>query len=122
MRTVSELNRLYLPAHADAASIATLVSAFHDAQAALRLPRPIVHRPAQIDAARRLLPRCRDRGHDRSFWLETLLAPDLLDVERPFVIAHEWGHLAGFADESEANFIAWLACLRGHRECSTAPG
>ena len=48
------------------------------------------------------------------FFLETLLAPDLLDVERPFVIAHEWGHLAGFADESEANFIAWLACRRGH--------
>ena len=49
------------------------------------------------------------------FFLETLLAPDLLDVERPFVIAHEWGHLAGYADESEANFIAWLACRRGSR-------
>ena len=42
------------------------------------------------------------------FLLETLLAPDLLDVERPFVIAHEWAHLAGYADESEANFVAWL--------------
>jgi hypothetical protein len=47
------------------------------------------------------------------FLLETLIAPDLLEVERPFVIAHEWGHLAGYADEAEANFIAWLACLRG---------
>ena len=40
------------------------------------------------------------------FLLETLIAPDLLEVERPFVIAHEWAHLAGYADESEANFVA----------------
>jgi hypothetical protein len=30
------------------------------------------------------------------------------------VLSHEWGHLAGYADESEANFIAWLACARGN--------
>lgn len=30
--------------------------------------------------------------------------------ERPAVYAHEWAHLAGFADESEANLIAVLAC------------
>ena len=30
--------------------------------------------------------------------------------ERPAIYAHEWAHLAGFADESEANFIAVLAC------------
>ena len=45
-------------------------------------------------------------GMTDPFFLETLLAPDLLDVERPFVIAHEWAHLAGYADESEANFVA----------------
>ena len=33
-------------------------------------------------------------------------------AERPFVIAHEWAHLAGYADESEANFVAWLTCRR----------
>jgi hypothetical protein len=47
------------------------------------------------------------------FFLETLVAPDLFEVERPFVIAHEWAHLAGYADESEANFIAWLTCTHG---------
>ena len=52
-------------------------------------------------------------GMTDPFLLETLIAPDLLDVERPFVIAHEWAHLAGYADESEANFIAWLTCRRG---------
>ena len=33
--------------------------------------------------------------------------------ERPFIVAHEWSHLAGFADEAEANFVGWLTCLRG---------
>jgi hypothetical protein len=47
------------------------------------------------------------------FALEVLVNPDLLPWERPFVAAHEWAHLAGFADESEASFVGWLACLRG---------
>jgi hypothetical protein len=47
------------------------------------------------------------------YFLETLVQREILPFERPFVIAHEWGHLAGFADESEANFVGWLTCLRG---------
>jgi hypothetical protein len=46
------------------------------------------------------------------FGLEVLANPDLLPFERPFVAAHEWGHLAGYADESEANFVGWLTCVR----------
>lgn len=46
------------------------------------------------------------------FALEVLANPDLLPWERPFVAAHEWAHLAGYADESEANFVGWLTCLR----------
>jgi hypothetical protein len=52
-------------------------------------------------------------GMTDPFFLETLANQSLLPIERPFVIAHEWGHLAGFADESEANFFAWLVCMRG---------
>jgi len=52
-------------------------------------------------------------GMTDPFFLETLVASDLLPFERPFVIAHEWSHLAGFADEGEANFVGWLTCLRG---------
>jgi hypothetical protein len=37
----------------------------------------------------------------------------VLPFERPFVVAHEWSHLAGIADEGEANFTGWLACVRG---------
>lgn len=52
-------------------------------------------------------------GMTDPFFLEIILNPDLLPFERPFVLAHEWAHLAGYADESEANFVAWLVCLRG---------
>ena len=47
------------------------------------------------------------------FALEVMANPDLLPVERPFVAAHEWAHLAGYADESEANFVGWLTCVQG---------
>ena len=46
------------------------------------------------------------------FTLEVLGNPDLLPFERPFVAAHEWSHLAGYADEAEASFVGWLACVR----------
>jgi hypothetical protein len=52
-------------------------------------------------------------GMTDPFFLEIIVNSDLLEIERPFVIAHEWAHLAGYADESEANFVAWLTCLRG---------
>jgi hypothetical protein len=45
--------------------------------------------------------------------LESLVHPDLLPFERPFVLAHEWAHLAGRADEAEASAVGWLACMKG---------
>jgi hypothetical protein len=52
-------------------------------------------------------------GMTDPFFLEIIVSPDLLPFERPQTLAHEWAHLAGYADESEANFIAWLTCIRG---------
>jgi hypothetical protein len=46
-------------------------------------------RPAAVD------------GATDPFFLETLLSSELLPFERPFVVAHEWSHLAGFADEEK---------------------
>jgi hypothetical protein len=51
-------------------------------------------------------------GMVNPFALEALANPDLLPYERPFVAAHEWAHLAGYADESEANFVGWLTTIR----------
>ena len=52
-------------------------------------------------------------GMINPFGLESILFPDLLPFERPFVMAHEWAHLAGHADEAEASAIGWLACMKG---------
>jgi hypothetical protein len=52
-------------------------------------------------------------GMINPFGLEVLANPDLLPWERPFVAAHEWSHLAGYANEAEANFVGWLTCVRG---------
>lgn len=45
--------------------------------------------------------------------LESIVHADLLPFERGFVLAHEWAHLAGQADEAEASAIGWLACMKG---------
>ena len=50
-------------------------------------------------------------GMINPFGLEVLANPDLLPFEQPFVAAHEWAHLAGYADESEANFVGWLTAI-----------
>lgn len=50
-------------------------------------------------------------GMVNPFGLEVLANPDLLPLERWFVIAHEWSHLAGYADEAEASFVGWLTCM-----------
>ena len=52
-------------------------------------------------------------GMTDPFLLETLVNDELLPFERPFVVAHEWAHLAGYANEAEASFVGWLACQSG---------
>ena len=51
-------------------------------------------------------------GMINPFGLEVIANPDLLPFEQPFVAAHEWAHLAGYADESEASFVGFLTCIR----------
>jgi uncharacterized protein DUF3810 len=51
-------------------------------------------------------------GFVNPFGHEVILDSEILPFEKPFLLAHEWAHLAGFADESEANFVALLACLQ----------
>jgi len=55
-------------------------------------------------------------GMTNPLGLETIVHPDLLPYERPYVLAHEWAHLSGHADEAEASAIGWLACMRGGNE------
>ncbi|MBV8150234.1 MAG: DUF3810 family protein [Candidatus Eremiobacteraeota bacterium] len=46
------------------------------------------------------------------YTFETYLASDVLWFEYPFDLSHEWGHLAGVARESDANFVGAVTTLR----------
>ena len=52
-------------------------------------------------------------GLTNPFGLEVLVNPEALPSEQPMIVAHEWAHLAGYAQEDEASFVGWAACLRG---------
>ena len=112
-RNAASLNALYARAHATPESIESLASAFENAVRALGATRAVIPGRPKPTLLGGYFHEISVAGMTDPFLLETLVAPDLLDVERPFVIAHEWAHLAGYADESEANFVAWLACRRG---------
>lgn len=51
-------------------------------------------------------------GFINPFGHETIVGRGYHALDRAFTLAHEWGHLAGFAEESEASFIGLLALLR----------
>ncbi len=117
LRAVTELNALYAEAHASESGNATVGSSLSDAfaRAQALLAAGWEARPARPKWTL-LDPYFRSAGVSGMtdpFFLETLVASDLLTVERPFVMAHEWSHLAGFANEGEANFLGWLTCIRG---------
>jgi hypothetical protein len=114
---VERVNALYAASRGgdshDDAPDALLAAGFARAQidlGASRLARPGRPKQTLLDAYFR---GAGVEGMTDPYFLETLVASGLLDIERPFVVAHEWAHLAGYADESEANFVGWLTCLHG---------
>lgn len=90
-----------------------LASAFDAAQAALGATRTARPGRRKWSALGWYFRWAAIDGMTDPFFLEIILNPDVLPLEQPFVIAHEWAHLAGYADESEANFVAFLTCVRG---------
>lgn len=117
LMAVAQMNTLYASAHQHDASVPEwrdpeLRRAFAEVQQALS-DAPQVE-PGRLK--RSLLgPYFRWTGVDgmvNPFGLEVIANPDLLPFERPFVAAHEWGHLAGYANEAEANFVGWLTTVR----------
>jgi hypothetical protein len=117
LRAADELNRLHETAHADGWPTATaadpvLVDALHRADRALGGRGIVVPARPKVSLADWYFRRASVAGMTDPFFLETLVESDLLPFERPFVVAHEWSHLAGLADEGEANFLGWLACVQ----------
>jgi hypothetical protein len=115
---VGHVNALYEQAHAEGYPDwgqlpAWLATAFVESQSDLAPGRQAVPGVPKISLLSLYFERAGIDGMTDPFFLEILVNQRLLPVERPFVVAHEWAHLAGYADESEANFLGWLTCLRG---------
>jgi hypothetical protein len=116
--TVQRVNALYAAAHKEGWSPANqidagLARAFETAQEDVGATSfAVVSRPrtSMLDA---YFTRAGVAGMTDPYFLETLLASDLLPFERPMIVAHEWSHLAGITDEGEASLLGWIACLHG---------
>lgn len=109
---VEAINSGYDAAHAREADFARLAEAFRDAQRALAPGRTAVAGRPKRSVLGLYFRWAAIDGMTDPFFLEVIVNPDVLPVERPFVLAHEWAHLAGYANETEASFVAWLTCLR----------
>jgi len=80
----------------------------------LGLPAPVRAGRPKASALDLYFTRAGVSGMTDPFFLETLVASNVLPFEQPAVIAHEWGHLAGLARESDASFFGWVVCLQGN--------
>jgi hypothetical protein len=118
---VQEVNGLHDGAHAldgglrlsSSARGPAIEAAFEAAQRILGSERLAVPGVPKRSLLERYFRAAAIDGMTNPFFLEIILNPDTLPFERPFVLTHEWAHLAGYANEAEANFVAWLACTQG---------
>jgi hypothetical protein len=116
--TVDDLNRLRPIAHAQswpdrAALVETLRPAFRATLPRLGVGQDVVPGVPKWSV---LQPYFRWAGIDgvtNPFVPEVVVNDDLLPMEWPFTLAHEWGHLAGLAHEAEASYAGWLTCQAG---------
>lgn len=109
----SFMNAGYAAAHRTAPDTGSLERSFADVQRALGAGRVAVPGVPKRSLLTLYFRRAAIDGMTDPLFLEIIVNPDALDIERPFVLSHEWAHLAGYANESEANFVAWLTCVRG---------
>ena len=112
-RAVEEVNAGHAAAHAATLDPAALERSLADALRVVGAPVGARSAPPKRSLAGLYFRYAAIDGMTVPVFLEIILNPDLLAVERPSVLAHEWAHLAGYADESEASFIAWIAGTRG---------
>lgn len=108
---IERLNAVAEAAHATPLRIEALEQSFADTQVLLGDGHATTGRPKRSLAGLYFRYAAID-GMTVPIFLEVILNPDLLPVEIPSVLAHEWAHLAGYADESEASFISWLTGIR----------
>jgi hypothetical protein len=112
IEAVGQVNRGRAAAISVPLDDAVLARALALTQQALGDPRPATPGRPKASFLGVYFRRAAIDGMTNPFMLEIILNPDLLPAERPMVLAHEWAHLAGYAHETEANFVAWLTCLQ----------
>lgn len=113
-----QLDALHDPAHAlgwppAGAVDADLARGFGRALRETGIERPVVPARPKRTILDRYFRSAGVDGMTDPYFLETLVAGGVLPFERAFVVSHEWSHLAGIADEGEANLTAWRSCLGG---------
>jgi hypothetical protein len=115
-RAVSEMNLLHprLPERWPDWNemVAELGPAFHRAMEVTGGRTPVLARPKR-SIADLWLRRGAVTGYISPLFLEVMVNRALLPFERPHTVAHEWAHLAGRANEAEAEYIAWLTGMYG---------
>ena len=114
---IAEANRTHAAAHAAgfpgiAEMPRPLVTALQEVERELGRPRTTVMARPKHSLLSPFFRASSVSGMLAPFFLETLLNPDLTGPERPYVLAHEWAHLSGYAPEDDASFVGLLAALR----------
>ena len=118
-KAVERVNSLYSAAHAEGWIMGTgidpaLAGSFERVSRDIgAMPRGIVVGRPKRSLLDWYFQRAGVAGMTDPLFLETIVAGDLLPFERPMTVAHEWAHLAGLANEGEANLAGWLTCVRG---------
>lgn len=114
---VREANRTHAAAHAAGfpavqAMPQPLITALQEVERELGRPRTTVIARPKYSLLTPFFRASGVSGMCAPFFLETLVNPDLTPAERPYVLAHEWAHLSGYAPEDDASFVGLLATLR----------
>jgi hypothetical protein len=115
VRAMAEMNALAAPAHARS-NLPMDIDALREAwipavQRAGDDWTPLVA-PAKPTLADPFMEATGTSGFVNPLTLTTQLAGDVLWFERPFDQSHEWSHVAAYAREDEANYLAIVTCLR----------
>jgi Protein of unknown function (DUF3810) len=119
--SASRLNALHRIAHARPwptldALPASMGPAFETAQRAASLDRRAIPGRPKRTLLKPYFVRAGIDGMTDPFFLEVLVNDAVLPFERHSIVAHEWAHLAGFADEAEAGFLGWLTTMSGDEQ------
>ena len=113
---VQQANQLHASAHAAGFPAADdvpapLLASLHEVERSLGRPRPTLPARPKRSLQSPFFRAAGVSGMLAPFFLETYVNPDLTPPERPYVLAHEWAHLAGHAPEADASFVGVLAAL-----------